>query len=103
MEAFFVQHGEDIVLWLGIFGVVFGLVLTILERKLVVTRKPVAGCSGFSTMMLGCTVTAGCLWLKTENLFYFIAVIAGSLVLHAIVCLLVEKKEYPLNERFTKE
>ena len=58
MEEFLANHGVTILTGIGIFGIFFGIILTILERKLIVTRKPVAGCNGFSSAMYGCVTAA---------------------------------------------
>ena len=103
MDAFFNQYGGFILLGIGTVGTIFGLILTILERRLLVTRKPVAGTDGFAVTMYGCVAAALSIWVMTENLLYSGLAIAVGVVLYVIICFAVHKKEYPSSERFKKE
>lgn len=88
---------------LGTAGSVFGLVLTILERRLVVTRKPVAGSSGFSVTIFGGIVGAIGMWQVTDNYYYMGLYLLIVIIAYVIICALVKKKEYPEEEQFKKE
>lgn len=88
---------------LGLFISIFGLVLTVLERKLIVTRKAVVGQNAFSITVFGCVLGTGGTYMLTEN--YILAGVYALIVLiiYIIICRIVKKVEYPEKERFTKE
>lgn len=88
---------------LGLLISIFGLVLTVLERKLIVTRKAVVGQNAFSITVVGCILGTGGTYMLTEN--YILAGIYALIVLviYKLICYKVKKVEYPEEERFTKE
>ena len=90
-------------LCIGIFVAVFGLVWTVLERKLVVSRKHVTGVSGFTSSMVGAVMIAGSLYAMTEKVIWFVLALAVIILAYATICHFVEKKEYSAGERYTKE
>ena len=90
-------------LCIGIFVALFGLIWTVLERKLIVSRKHVTGVSGFTSTMVGAVMTAGSLYAMTEEILYFILALAVVILAYATICHFVEKKEYSADERYTKE
>lgn len=82
---------------------IFGLIRLVWERKLIISRKVVTGTNGFSATVFGCIVGVGGLWQLTHN--YILAAIY-LLIMSAVyiaICFFVKKKEYPEEERFTKE
>lgn len=90
-------------LCIGIFVALFGLIWTVLERKLIVSRKHVTGVSGFTSMMVGAVMIAGSLYAMTEKILSFILALAVVVLAYVAICYFVEKKEYSAEERYTKE
>ena len=90
-------------LCIGIFVALFGLIWTVLERKLIVSRKHVTGVSGFTSSMVGAVMIAGSFYAMTEEILYFILPLAVVILAYATICHFVEKKEYNDEERYTKE
>ena len=90
-------------LCIGIFVAMFGLIWTVLERKLIVSRKHVTGVSGFTSTMVGAVMIAGSLYAMTEKVLYFVLGLAVVILAYATICHFVEKKEYSAEERYTKE
>ena len=70
-------------LCIGIFVAVFGLVWTVLERKLVVSRKHVTGVSGFTSSMVGAVMIAGSLYAMTEKVIWFVLALAVIILAYA--------------------
>lgn len=103
MEQFLAEHA----LWIGTcisaFIGVFGLVMTVLERKLIVSRKHVTGINGFTAMMVGACLTASSVYKTTDRILPAVCVLALFIVAYALICRFVEKKEYPSEELYTKE
>ncbi len=81
----------------------FGLVRLVWERKLEVSRKAVTGTNAFSSTVLGGIVGTGALWKLTGSYIYAAAYAAIIVVCYGVICVVVKKKEYPEEERFTKE
>ena len=79
---------------IGIFVALFGLIWTVLERKLIVSRKHVTGVSGFTSTMVGAVMIAGSLYAMTEKVMYFMLALAVVILAHATICHFAEKKEY---------
>ena len=90
-------------LGIGIIVALFGLIWTVLERKLIVSRKHVTGVSGFTAAMVGAVMIAGSIYAMTENVLYFMLALAVVILAYATICHFVEKKEYSAEERFIKE
>ena len=90
-------------LCIGIFVALFGLIWTVLERKLIVSRKHVTGVSGFTSTMVGAVMIAGSLYVITEKILHFILALAVVVLAYATICHFVVKKEYSTKERYTKE
>lgn len=90
-------------LCIGIFVALFGLIWTVLERKLIVSRKHVTGVSGFTSTMVGAVMIAGSLYAMTEKILHFILALAVVVLAYATICHFVVKKEYSTEERYTKE
>ena len=90
-------------LCIGIFVALFGLIWTVLKRKLIVSRKHVTGVSGFTSMMVGAVMIAGSLYAMTEKILSFILALAVVVLAYVAICHFVEKKEYSAEERYTKE
>ena len=90
-------------LCIGIFVALFGLIWTVLERKMIVSRKHVTGVSGFTSTMVGAVMIAGSLYAMTEKILYFILALAVVILAYATICHFVVKKEYSTEERYTKE
>ena len=90
-------------LCIGIFVALFGLIWTVLERKLIVSRKHVTGVSGFTSTMVGAVMIAGSLYAMTETILHFIRALAVVVLAYATICHFVVKKEYSTEERYTKE
>ena len=90
-------------LCIGIIVALFGLTWTVLERKLIVSRKHVTGVSGFTSAMVGAVMIAGSIYAMTENVLYFMLALAVVILAYATICHFVEKKEYSAEERFIKE
>ena len=90
-------------LGIGIIVALFGLIWTVLERKLIVSRKHVTGVSGFTSAMVGAVMIAGSIYAMTENVLYFMMSLAVVILAYATICHFVEKKEYSAEERFIKE
>ena len=88
---------------IGIFVALFGLIWTVLERKLIVSRKHVTGVSGFTSTMVGAVMIAGSLYAMTEKVMYFMLALAVVILAYATICHFVEKREYSAEERYTKE
>lgn len=82
---------------------VFGLVRLVWERRLEVSRKAVTGTNAFSSTVLGCIVGTGALWMLTGSYIYTAVYLALIIISYAVICVVVKKKEYPEEERFTKE
>lgn len=77
----------------------FGLARLVWERKLEVSRKAVTGTNAFSSTVLGGIVGTGALWKLTGSYIYAAIIV----VCYGVICVVVKKKEYPEEERFTKE
>lgn len=90
-------------LCIGVFVALFGLIWTVLERKLIVSRKHVTGVSGFTSTMVGAVMIAGSFYAMTEEILYFILPLAVVILAYATICHFVEKKEYSAEERYKKE
>ena len=103
MEDFFSNHYMLIGTSIGLLVGIFGLVWTVLERRLIVSRKHVTGVSGFTSAMVGALLCAASAYVATDRIIYFIIVIAAFIAVYALICRFVEKKEYPPEERYTKE
>ena len=88
---------------IGIFVALFGFIWTVLERKLIVSRKHVTGVSGFTSSMVGAVMIAGSVYAMTEEILYFALSLAVIILAYATICHFVPKKEYPPEERYTKE
>ena len=88
---------------IGIFVALFGLIWTVLERKLIVSRKHVTGVSGFTSSMVGAVMIAGSVYAMTEEIMYFVLALAIVILAYATICHFVPKKEYSPEERYTKE
>ena len=82
---------------------VFGLARLVQERKLEVSRKAVTGTNAFSSTVLGGIVGTGALWKLTGSYIYAAVYAAIIVVCYGGICVVVKKKEYPEEERFTKE
>jgi phosphotransferase system glucose/maltose/N-acetylglucosamine-specific IIC component len=87
----------------GLLLSVWGIVMTILERRLIFTRKAVTGINGLTVTVMGGIFGAGGLWVLTEKYYAPIVYAVVLLVVYIIICCAVKKKEYPEDERFTKE
>ena len=90
-------------LLIGVFVTAFGLISTVLERKLIFSRKHVTGVSGFTSIMVGAVMVAGSAYAVTEKVIYFFLVLVIVIAAYWAVCHFVEKKEYPFEDRYTKE
>jgi ABC-type methionine transport system permease subunit len=100
MSEFFKTNGLFI---LGLLFSIWGIVMTILERKLIFTRKAVTGINGLTVTVMGGIIGAGGLWVMTEKYSYAVIYAIALAVVYIIICCVVKKKEYPDEERFTKE
>ena len=80
-ERFLEQYGLWIGFGLGVFIAVFGLVMTVLERKLIVTRKAVVGYSGVNSTIVGGIIGVGCLYQITGSIPISAAYAAVSVIL----------------------
>ena len=81
----------------------FGLVRLVWERKLEVSRKAVTGTNAFSSTVLGGIVGTGALWKLTGSYINAAVYAAVTVVCYGVFCAVLKKKEYPEEERFTKE
>ncbi len=88
---------------LGIFCLVFSIVQTIYERKLIFSRKAVTGADGFSSAIISGIIGASGIQMLTNSYLYALLFLAGSIAAYVITCFLVQKIEYPPEGRFTKE
>lgn len=88
---------------LAVICPVFGLIRTVWERKLIITRKCVSGTDGFSTTMIGTIVGTAALWQMKGSYIYSILYVSSIIIAYILACILVKKEEYPEEERFTKE
>lgn len=82
---------------------VFGLIRLVWERKLIISRKVVSGTDSFYTTTIGCIVGTGGLWELTGSYICAAAYLSVIIAAYIAICVLVKKKEYPEQERFTKE
>ena len=103
MEALLQEHHMVIGLIIGSLITLFGLVWTILERKLIVSRKHVTGVSGFTSTMVGALICAGAAYYDTGSGLFFALTLIFIIVIYALICCTVKKKEYSPEERYTKE
>lgn len=95
---------EEMLLYiLAVILPVFGLVRLVWERKLKVSRKVVSGTSAFYSTLVGCMIGAIGLWTVTGNYICVAIYLTVIIVCYAVICAVVKKKEYPEEERFTKE
>lgn len=92
-----------IIFIVGIICTVFGIVRTVWERKLIISRKVVTGTNGFSATVVGGLAGAAGLWQVTESYLYAGIYLLLTAAAYIMVCIFVKKKEYPAEERFTKE
>lgn len=103
MGQFLAEHS----LWIGTcisaFIGVFGLVMTVLERRLIVSRKHVTGVNGFTAMMVGACLTASSVYITTDRILPAVCILALFIIAYALICRFVGMKEYPPEERYTKE
>lgn len=90
-------------LGIGVLVTLFGLVWTVLERKLIVSRKHVTGVSGFTSSMCGAVMIAGAGYAMTEKFICFVLPLALVILAYSTICHFVPKKEYSPEERYTKE
>jgi ABC-type methionine transport system permease subunit len=100
MRVFFETNGLFI---LGLLFSIWGIVMTALERKLIFTRKAVTGINGFTVTVMGGIIGAGGLWVMTEKYYYPVIYSIALVAAYIIICCAVKMKEYPDEERFTKE
>jgi hypothetical protein len=88
---------------LGLLLSVWGIVMTILERRLIFTRKAVTGINGLTVTVFGGIIGAGGSWVISEKVLFPVIYAVVLLVAYILVCCVVKKKEYPDEEHFTKE
>lgn len=88
---------------LAVICPVFGLIRTVWERRLIITRKCVSGTDGFSTTMIGTIVRTAALWQMKGSYIYSIIYVSVIITMYILIGILVKKEEYPEEERFTKE
>ena len=95
---------EELLLYiLAVILPVFGLVRLVWERKLEISRKVVSGTSAFYATVVGSIAGISVLWFLTGNVIYVTIYLTVIIVCYAVICAVVKKKEYPEEERFTKE
>ena len=109
-EAFFDDYGAMLIFGAGLFLVIFGLVMTVLERKLIVSRKQVTGVAGINSVICGGII--GCMGLAQWNAMIYgeetsllpaFLFLAAAIAVYAVLCAVVKKADYPPEERYTKE
>ena len=103
IEALLEQYGPLLSLPLGGFLLLFGLVMTALERRLIVTRKVPAGWNGFTGTACGGIILALGLYQCTGSPLSPLLALAGALGAYLLLCRLVERKEYSEKDWYTKE
>lgn len=103
MEQFLMDNSNTIGTFIGAFVGITGLILTILERKLIVSRKHVTGVNGFTAVMVGSCLTFASVYMTTGRIIPAACVFALFIIAYALICHFIEKKEYPPEERYTKE
>ncbi|MDE7310363.1 MAG: hypothetical protein K2N87_01895 [Eubacterium sp.] len=82
---------------------IFGLIRLFWERRLIVSRKTFTGTDGFSATVIGTLAGIAGLWQMTDNYIYAAVYVAAVIAAYILICVFVPKKEYPPEERFTKE
>lgn len=103
MEKIITENALAIGLGISLFVGIFGLVWTVLERKLIVSRKHVTGTNGFTYTMVGACVTAVSVYMTTDRIAPAACILVAFIIAYALICHFVEKKEYSEEERYTKE
>lgn len=95
--------GVKLLCILGVICPVYGFIMTICERKLILTRKVVTGINSF-TITVYCTIIgAMSLWQIKSNYIYTALYLLVIITVYILICIIVKKEEYPDGERFKKE
>lgn len=103
MDKLITDNAMTIGLCISLFVGFFGLVWTVLERKLIVSRKHVTGTNGFTYTIVGACVAATSVYMTTGRIAPAACILVAFIIAYALICHFVEKKEYSEKERYTKE
>ena len=103
MENLITENAMTSGLFISLFVGCFGLVWTVLERKLIVSRKHVTGTNGFTYTVVGACATAVCVYMTTDRIVPAACLLAAFIIAYALICCFVKKKEYSREEKYTKE
>ena len=103
MEHFFTDHAYVIGLSVSLFVGLFGLAWTMLERKLIVSRKHVTGTNGFTYTVVGACAAAVSVYVMKGSIVAAAMILAVFIAAYSLICRFIEKKEYPQEDRYTKE